>query len=131
MIAVRTGLFGRLLILVPVREIARVVSGEQRIVLSHALRPTGLKRLDAHREVEAVINRLRQLIGPRLKRGGGREMTPEEEVSAEPSAEEPSAEERAGEEPATSEALAEEATEAASAEEPAAEEARAEEEPTV
>jgi hypothetical protein len=82
------------------------------------------------REVEAVINRLRQLIGPRLKRGGGREMTPEEEVSAEPSAEEPSAEEQAAEEPATSEALAEEATEAAPAEEPAAEEAPAEEEPT-
>jgi hypothetical protein len=82
---------------------------------------TGFMRLDAHREVATVINRLRHLIGPRLRRGGEREMTPDVEASAEPSAEEPPAEEQAGEaEP-----------EGPAAEEPSAEEASAEEEPTV
>jgi hypothetical protein len=134
LIAVRAGLFARLLLVVPVGEVAEIVPSEERIFLRHPPRQTaterlrelrrrveglasGFKQLDAHREVKAVIDRLRHLIGPRPRKGGEREMTPEAEASAEPSAEEPPAEEQAGKEPA--------------AEEPAAEETPAEEEPTV
>jgi hypothetical protein len=133
-IVVRAGLFGRLRLLVPVGEIAKIVPDEERVALRRPPRrrraegvAAGFERLGAHREVKAVIDRLKHSIDARLRKGGEREKTPEEEASAQPSAEEPPAEEQAEEEPASEEAPAEGATEAA----PAAEEAPAEEEPTV
>jgi hypothetical protein len=82
---------------------------------------TRAKRIEAQREVEVVIERLKRLIGLRRRKGGEREMTSDIEESAEPSAEESSAEERTGEEAAAAEP-AEEAAEAAPAEESAVEE---------
>jgi hypothetical protein len=83
----------------------------------------GTKCIEAQREVEAVIERLRHRIGLRRGRGAEREMTPDVEASAEPSAEEPSAEEpsaeeQAGEKPAAEATPAEAAAEAVLAEEP-------------
>lgn len=132
-IVVRAGIFGRLLLVVPVAEIAEIVPREELVVLRHSPRRTHAERL---REVTALINRLRHLVDPRRRRGGEREMTPDVEAPAEPSAEEPPAEQEAGEQAAAEEAPAEEAAEAAPAEEPAAgepseEESPAEEEPTV
>jgi hypothetical protein len=156
-IAVRVGLLGRLLLIVPVGEIAEILPREERILLHRsprrtaterlrdwreAVQPgalrggansevegvaTGTKRIEAQREVEAVIERLRHRIGLRFGRGGEREMTPDVEASAEPSAEEPSAEEQAGEKPAAEATPAERAAEAVPAEEPAAEEPPVEE----
>jgi hypothetical protein len=157
-IAVRVGLLGRLLLVVPVGEIGEILPKEERIVLHRSPRPTaterlqdwrervqpgalhgganseiegvaaGTKRIEAQREVEAVIERLTHRIGLRLGRGAEREMTPDVEASTEPSAEEPpaeepSAEEQAGEKPAAAETPAE----AVPAEEPAAEERPVEE----
>jgi hypothetical protein len=85
------------------------------------------KHIEAQREVEAVIERLKRLIGLRRREGGEREVTPDVEESPEPSAEEPSAEEQAGEEAAAEEAPVEEAAEAVPAEEPTAGEPGAEE----
>jgi hypothetical protein len=152
LIAVRAGLLGRLLLIVPVGEIAEILPNEERIVLQHSPRPTaterlperrepayggaGAKRLEARREVRAVSKRLTRLIGPRFGRGGEREMTSDVEESGEPSAEEPAAEETAAQEPVAEEAPAEgAAAEATPAEEPAAEqppveEQTAEEQPT-
>jgi len=79
------------------------------------------KHIEAQREVEAVIERLKRLIGLRRREGGGRAVTPDVEESPEPSAGEPSAEEQAGEEAAGEEAPAEEAAEAVPAEETAGE----------
>jgi hypothetical protein len=147
-IAIRAGLLVRLLLIVPVGEIAEIFPGDERIVLHRSPRPTATKRLrtdlrghvlpgrrrsaasgevagvragatriEARKEVEAVIERLTRRIGLRFRRGGEREMTPDVEASAEPSAEEPSAEE-----PSTEAPSAEERPE----EEPAVEEAPAE-----
>jgi hypothetical protein len=143
MIAVRTGLFGRRLLLVPVREIAEIIPSDERLVLRRPPRRSGTerlgdlrwgvevlaagsKRLAVHKEVNAVFHRLRHLIGRIPWRGGEREMTPEAEPPAEPTAEE-----QPGEEAAAEEAPAEEAAEEAPAEEAPAEETPAEEEPTV
>jgi hypothetical protein len=150
-IAVRAGLLGRLLLIVPVEEIAQILPSEERIVLRHSPRPTatehlpdrrepahggaGAKRLEARKEVRAVSKRLTRLIGLRFWRGGEQEMTSDVEASAEPPAE-PAAEEKAAEEPVAEEAPAEgPAAEAMPAEEPAAEqrpveEQAAEEQPT-
>jgi hypothetical protein len=161
-IAVRVGLLARLLLLVPVGEVAEIIPGDERIVLHRSPRPTaterpqdrregvlpggrrrapssevagvgaGATRIEARKEVEAMIERLLRRIGLRFGRGGEREMTPDVEASAEPSAEEPSteessAEEQPVEEPAAGEAPAEAAAEAVPAEEPAAEEPPVEE----
>jgi hypothetical protein len=161
-IAVRVGLLGRLLLIIPVGEVAEILPSEERIILHRSPRPTATERLqdwrervqpgalrgganseveadaagtkciEAQREVEAVIERLRHRIGFRRGRGGEREMTPDVEASTEPSAEEPpaeepSAEEQAGEKPAAVETPAETAAEAVLAEEPAAEEPPVEE----
>jgi DNA-directed RNA polymerase specialized sigma24 family protein len=82
------------------------------------------ERIETEREVRAVIRRLTDRLSLRRRRGGEREMTPDVEASAEPSAEE-----QAGEEPAAAEAPAEETAEAVSAEERAAEEPPGEEPP--
>jgi hypothetical protein len=164
-IVVRVGLLARLLLIVPVGEIAEILPGDGRIVLHRSPRPTPKERLQnrrervqpgggrrapnsevagvsagamhikARKEVEAVIERLMRRIGLRFGKGGEREMTPDVEASAEPSAEEPSteessAEERPEEEPAAEEAPAEAAAEAVPAEEPAAEEPPVEEQTT-
>jgi hypothetical protein len=142
-IAVRAGLLGRRLLILPVGEIAEILPREERVVLQHSPRPTatdrlqdgrepayggaGAKDLEARREVKAVIKRLTRLIGLRFGRGGEREMTSDVEASGEPSAEEPAAEEKAAEEPVAEEAPAEQAAEAEAAEEPAAEEPPVEE----
>jgi hypothetical protein len=133
-IAVRAGLLVRLLLIVPVGEIAEIFPGDERIVLHRSPRPTATKRLrtdlrghvlpgrrrsaasgevagvragatriEARKEVEAVIERLTRRIGLRFRRGGQREMTPDVEASAEPSAEEPSAEEPSTEAPSAEE----------------------------
>jgi hypothetical protein len=159
-IAVRAGLLGRLLLIVPVGDVAEILPGEERVVLQRSLRPTateraqdlrervqaggrreaagregegvgaGAKRIGARQEVETVIERMRRLISLGRRKGGERKMTPDIEESAEPSAEEASTEEQAGEESAAEEAPAEGAEEAAPAEEPAAEEPPAEEQTT-
>jgi hypothetical protein len=156
-IAVRAGRFGRLLLLIPVGEVAEILPEEKLVVLHRSPRPTGTERrqdlreplqpggprgaanrgvegvgarakhIEAQREVEAVIERLKRLIGLRRREGGEREVTPDVEESPEPSAEEPSAEEQAGEEAAAEEAPVEEAAEAVPAEEPTAGEPGAEE----
>ena len=161
-IAVRVGLLGRLLLIIPVGEVAEILPREERILLHRSPRRTaterlrdwreavqpgarrgganseveavaaGTKRIEAQREVEAVIERLRHRIGFRRGRGAEREMTPDVEASAEPSAEEPSAEEpsaeeQAGEKPAAEATPAETAAEAAPTGEPAAEEPPVEE----
>src|SRR5262245_9681441 len=158
-VAIRAGLFGRLLLILPVAEVAQIIPEEELVVLQRSPRPTaterlqdlprrvrsggqrgaagrevggvgaGAKRIEAPQEVEAVIERLRRLIGLGRRKGGEREMTPDIEESAEPSAEEASAEEQA-EEQAAEEAPAEGAEEAAPAEGPAAEEPPAEEQTT-
>jgi hypothetical protein len=149
-IAVRVGLLARLLLIVPVGEVAEIIPGDARIVLHRSPRPTaterlqdrrervllggrrrapssevagvgaGATRIEARKEVEAMIGRLTRRIGLRFGRGGEREMTPDAEASAEPSAEEPSTEESADEqpveEPAAGEAPAEAAAEAAAEE---------------
>jgi hypothetical protein len=151
-IAVRAGLLGRLLLILPVGEVAEILPGEELVVLHRSPRPSatespqtrrrhvqpggpggapttevecvgaGTKRIEAQREVEAVINRLRQRMRLRRGRGGEEEMRPDVEESAEGSAEEPPAQEQAGKEPAAEEAPSEGAADAAPAEEPAAEE---------
>jgi hypothetical protein len=156
LIAVRAGLLGRLLLIVPVGEIAEILASEERIVLHRSPRPTatervqdllgqvqagtgrgfansevecvgaGFERIEAEKEVESVIRRLAHRVGLRLGRGGERKMTPDVEASAESSAEQPSAEEQAGEQ-AAAEAPAAETAEAMPAEEPAPEEPAAEE----
>jgi hypothetical protein len=158
-IAVRAGFLGRLLVIVPVGEIAEILPRHELVVLHRSPRPNarersrkrlepvqplgqsgaansevegvgaGGERIETLREVRAVIRRLTHRIGRRLRRGGEREMTPDVEASAEPSAEEASAEQQAGEEPAAAEAPAEETAEAVPAEEPAAGEPAAEEPP--
>jgi hypothetical protein len=137
-IAVRVGLLGRLLLIIPVGEVAEILPSEERIILHRSPRPTATERLrdwrervqpgalrgganseveavaagtkciEAQREVEAVIERLRHRIGLRRGRGAAREMTPDVEASTEPSAEEPSAEEPSAEEPAAEEPPVEE-----------------------
>jgi hypothetical protein len=159
-IAVRAGLLGRLLLVLPVGDVAEILPGEELVVLQRSPRPTaterardlrervhagrrrgaagrevegvgaGAKRIGGRQEVETVIERMRRLIGLGRRKGGEREMTPDIEESAEPSAEEASTEEQAGEESAADEAPAEGAEEAAPAEEPAAEEPPAEEQTT-
>jgi hypothetical protein len=159
-IAVRAGLLGRLLLILPVGEVAGILPGEELVVLHRSPRPSatepprnwrrrvrpggpggapttevesvgaGTKRIEAQREVEAVINRLRHRMSLRRGRRGEEEMRPDVEESAEPSAEEQPAQEQAGEEPAAEEAPPEEAAKAAPAEEPAAEEPPAEEQTT-
>jgi hypothetical protein len=158
-IAVRAGLLGRLLLVVPVGEVAEILPSEKRIVLHRSPLPAaperlqdrrgharpggprgaanrevegvgaGAKRIEVQREVEAVITRLTRRIGLRLRRGGEEEMTPDVEPSPGLSAEEPPAKEPAAEEPAAEKAPAEGAAEAAP-EEPAAEEPPAEEQTT-
>lgn len=158
-IAVRAGLLGRLLLIVPVAEIAEILPREERIVLHGSPRATaperlqdlggrvhpggvrksrerrargvaaGAERLEAQGEVIAVIKRLARRIGLSFGRGGEREMTPD----VEPSAEQPSAEEPSAgaEEPAAEEAAAEAVpAEEPAAEEPPVEEQTAEEQPT-
>jgi hypothetical protein len=149
LIAVRAGRLGRLLLIVPVGEVAEIVAESELVVLHRSPRPTATERLrdlpgrvqpgggrgasrsskasepeptasKAQWEVEAVFTRLLRRVGLRLRRGGEEEVTPDVEESAEPSAEEPSAEEQVGEEPAAEE-------EAAPAEEPVPEEPAAEE----
>jgi hypothetical protein len=157
LIAVRAGLLGRRLLILPVAEVAEILPGEELLVLHRSPRPTaterpqnlreriqpggrraaansdvesvgtGTKRNEAQREVAAVITRLTRRIGLRLGRGGEREMTSDIEESPEPSAEELSAQEQAREEAAPEEAPAEGAAEAVPAKEPAAEEPAAEE----
>jgi hypothetical protein len=159
-IAVRAGRLGRLLLIIPVGEVAEIPPGEELVVLHRSPRPSatestqtrrrhvqpggpggapttevesagaGTTRIEAQREVEAVINRLRQRMRLRRRRGGEEERRPVVEESAEPSAEEQPAQEQAGEEPAAEEAPSERAAEAAPAEEPAAEEPPAEEQTT-
>jgi hypothetical protein len=163
-IAVRVGLLARLLLIVPVGEIAEISPGDERIVLHRSPRPTaterlrdrrervqpagrraassevtgvgaGATRIEARKEVEAVIERLTRRIGLRFGKGGEREMTPDVEASAEPSAEEPSTEEpsteeQLEEEPAAEEAPAEAAAVAVPAEESVAEEPPVEEQTT-
>jgi hypothetical protein len=158
-IAVRAGRLGRLLLIIPVEEVAEIPPGEELVVLHRSPRPSatespqtrrrhvqpggpggaptevesagaGTKRIEAQREVEAVINRLRQRMRLRRGRGGEEERRPVVEESAERSAEEQPAQEQAGEEPAAEEAPSERAAEAAPAEEPAAEEPPAEEQTT-
>jgi hypothetical protein len=157
-IAVRVGLLGRLLVIVPVGEVAEILPREERIILHRSPRPTATERLqdwrervqpgplrgganteveavaagtkciEAQREVGAVIERLRHRIGLGRGRGAEREMTPDVEASTEPSAEEPPAEEPSAEEQA--EKPAAEATPAeAAAEAVRAEEPAAEEPP--
>lgn len=134
LIAVRAGRFGKLLLIIPVGEVAEILPEEKLVVLHRSPRPTGTERrqdlreplppggprgagnreakgvgaranhIEAQREVEAVIERLKRLIGLRRREGGERAVTPDVEESPEPSAEEPSAEERAGEEAAAEEA---------------------------
>jgi hypothetical protein len=157
-IAVRAGLLGRLLLLVPVAEVAWIPPARERVVLHRSPRATATERPQdlrgrvqarggrragrgpkasepepsapkAKREVEAVFTRLTRRVGLRLGRGGEEKVTPDVEESAEPSAEEPAAEGQAGEERAAEEAPAEGAAEAAAAEEPAPEEVAAEEPP--
>jgi hypothetical protein len=159
-IAVRAGLLGRLLLILPVGEVAEILPGEELVVLHSSPRPSateppqnrrrhvqpggpggapttevegvgaGTKRIEAQREVEAVINRLRQRMRMRRGRGGEEEMRPDVEESGEPPAEEQPAQEQTGEEPAAEDAPSEGAAEAAPAEEPAAEEPPAEEQTT-
>jgi hypothetical protein len=155
MIAVRVGLLGRLLLIVPVGEVAEILPSEERIVLHRSPRPTaaeharGLRRVvdvggagragnsevegvaagathDAQREAKAVIKRVKRRIGLRLGRGGEGEITSDVEPSVEPSAEGAPAEEQATEEPAAEAAPAE----AVRAEEPATEEPTGEEQAT-
>jgi hypothetical protein len=152
-IAIRVGLLGRLLRVVPVGEVAEILPQEERIVLRLSPRPTaterardlrgqaqpsnskardgaaGAKRLEAQREVKALFKRLTRVIGLRFGRGGEREMTPDVEASAEPSAEEPPAE-QTEEEPETEETPTEEVAEAAPAQEAAAEQPPVEEQAT-
>jgi hypothetical protein len=153
------GRFGRLLLIIPVGEVAEILPEERVVVLHRSPRPTGTERrqdlreplqpggprgagkreakgvgarakhIEAQREVEAVIERLKHLIGLRRRKGGQREVTPDVEEPAEPSAEEPSAEEQAGEEAAAEEAPVEEAAEGLPAEGPTAGEPTAEEPP--
>jgi hypothetical protein len=156
-IAVRAGLLGRLLLIVPVEEVAEILPREELVLLHRSPRPAATERLQdlpgrvepagrrrasrrpksrsrgpsaskPQQEVEAVSTRLTRLIGLRRRKGGEEEVTPDVEESAEPSAEEPSAEKQAGDEPAAGEAPAEEAV-AATAEEASAEEPPAEEPP--
>jgi hypothetical protein len=155
LIAVRVGLLGRLLLIVPVGEVEEILPSEERIVLHRSPRPTaterarGLRRLvevggagravnsEVHgvaagatravqREAKAVIKRVTRRIGLRLGRGGEGEMTSDVEPSVEPSAEGAPAEEQATEVPAAEEAPAE----AVRAEEPATEEPTGEEQAT-
>jgi hypothetical protein len=43
-IAIRVGLLGRLLLVVPVGEVAEIIPQEERIVLRHSPRPTATER---------------------------------------------------------------------------------------
>jgi hypothetical protein len=156
-IAVRAGLLGRLLLIIPIGEIAEILPKEERIVVRRSPRPTATERLrdlrghgrpggrlkggngevggvaggakprEARREVRAVIKRLTRLIGLRFRRGGEREMTSDVEASGEPSTDEPPAEEKTAEEPEAEEAPAEQAAEAVPTEQQAAEEPKVEE----
>jgi hypothetical protein len=142
-IAVRAGLLGRLLLIVPVAEVAWILPGSEQVVLHRSPRPTATERLEnspdqlqpgrrrkasrssseprpnalkAQREVEAVITRLTRRVARTIGRGGEEEVTPDFEESAEPSAEEPSAEEPAAAEQAGEEVAAEEVPAEAAAE---------------
>jgi hypothetical protein len=153
-IAVRAGLLGRLLLVVPVGEVAWILPEKEQVVLHRSPRPTATERLDdlpgqlqpgggrraggsssepgpsalkAQREVEAVFTRLTRGVARRIGRGGEEEVTPDVEESAEPSAEEPSAEEPAAEEQAGEETAAEEAPAEGAAEAPSGEEQAPEE----
>ena len=57
-LAVRAGLLGRLLLIVPVEQVAEIVPRERRIVLRASPRPT-------------AIERLRNLRGRGRESGGG------------------------------------------------------------
>jgi len=50
MIAVRVGLLGRLLLIVPVGEVAEILPREERIILPRSPRPTATERLRDWRE---------------------------------------------------------------------------------
>jgi hypothetical protein len=89
-IAVRVGLLARLLLIVPVGEVAEILPREERIVLHRSPRQEMTPDVEASTEPSAE----------------------------EPSAEEPSAEEQAGEKPAAEATPAEAAAEAVLAEEP-------------
>src|SRR5215218_2938938 len=108
-LVIRVGLLARLLLIVPVGEIAEILPGDGRIVLHRSPRPTaterlqdrrervqpggrrrapnhevagagaGATRIEARKEVEAMIGRLTRRIGLRFGRGGEREMTPDAE----------------------------------------------------
>jgi hypothetical protein len=132
-IAVRGGLLGRPLLIVPVGEAEEILPREERIVLHRSPQPTalnrfrhwevvrvGTKRIDAQREVEAVIERLTRRIGLRLKRGEPG-MTHDVEASTEPPEEQPA------EEPAAEEVTPEAAPGEPAAEEPPVEEPTSEE----
>jgi hypothetical protein len=158
-IAVRAGLFGRLLLIIPVAEVAWILPERKQLVLHGSARSTATGRPQdlrgrvqprgrdgasrrpkaaerapsaskAQREVEAVIKRLTRRVGLRLGRGSKEKVTPEFEDLAEQSAEEPSAEGQAEDERGAEEVRAEAAAEAAAAEEPAPEKAAAEESPS-
>jgi hypothetical protein len=133
-IAIRCGLLGRPLLIVPVGEVEEILPREERIVLHQSPRPTapkrfrhwevvgaGAKRIEAQREVELVIERLTRRIGLRFGRGGEPKMTPDVEASAEPPEEE-QAEEPAVEEASVEAAPAEPAAEKPSVQEPTSEE---------
>jgi hypothetical protein len=149
-IAVRAGLLGRRLLLVPVAEVAWILPGRDQVVLHRSPRPRATERphdlrgrvqprgrrgasrrpkaselepsaSKAQQEVDAVIKWLTRRVGLRVGRGGEEKVTSDVEGSAEPSAEEPSAEGQVEEEPVAEEAPAEGPAEAAAAEEPAPE----------
>jgi hypothetical protein len=156
-IAVRAGRLGRLLLIVPVEEIAEILPREERIVLHRSPRPTaterpkdlrghaqpGGRRLAADSEAEGLpagakgIEAAQREVKAVIKRltrlivlrvGRGGEREMTPDV--EPSAESPAEEPPAEEEEASEEPAAEEeAAEAAPTEEPAAEEPPAEEPP--
>jgi hypothetical protein len=149
-IAVRAGLLGRLLRIVPVAEVAWILPGREQVVLHRSPRPTATEHVEnrpeqpraggareasrsssepdpnasrAQREVEAVITRLKGRVARRIGRGGEEEVTPDVEESAEPSAEEPSAQEPSAQEPSAHEPSGEEPSAEQAGEEPAAAEA--------
>jgi hypothetical protein len=49
-IAVRVGLLGRLLLILPVGEVAEIIPSEERIILHRSPRPTATERLQDWRE---------------------------------------------------------------------------------
>jgi hypothetical protein len=138
-IAVRAGLLGRLLLIVPTGEIEEIVPSERRVLLRRSPRPAATGRGLAsgardppggRREVEmagpirvmtsraaALLRRLARHVPLIGEKGGERAMTPEADTPTEVAPEEPR-KEAAAEEPA---AAPTEATEEAAWEAPAEE----------